>query len=270
MGAFAYPMSEEEEEREEDRPFAASATPHEPEITGTGLTQRRTCKCFEHTNDGGALDVPDAARTITWNDPFYENNPEIVAAFDIDSNKLGEIYEWRGLCAWCLLLLLVGFFIPVTSTSGSAYWWFLWVPVPGSIFVIVHAYKEKYKVERRHVAVARRGVYLDETDEPGSSSLAKRTVLKFDSIASCRVHDMGYCAAAHYSVVIVTRNTNKPTTTSAKVVPEHNSHNVTGLLNGQAFVDLVSAMMEWSKEPSSNTGPSPVDTVQDTTSAEMV
>jgi TM2 domain-containing membrane protein YozV len=197
----------------------------------------------------------------------YKPLPDIIAAFDVNSKKLGEIYELRELFAWWCLLLLVGIFIPVLSTSGSAYIWFLWVPVAGSIFVIVHARKEKYMVERRHVAVARRGVYVDETDEPGSSSLAKRTVLRFDSIVSCGVQDT-VCAPDSYSVVIMTRNTDKPTTSDAKVVPEHISHNVTGLLNGQAFVDLVSAMME----ASSNIGPAldSVSMIRSSTSAEMV
>jgi hypothetical protein len=124
----AHPISEDE-----DGPFAASTTAHEPEIILTGLTQRRTSSGAEptKTNEDKALDIPDAARTITWNDTFYENDPDIIAAFDINSVKLGEIYEWRELCAWCFLLLLVGFFLPVTSTSGSAYWWLLWVPVAG-------------------------------------------------------------------------------------------------------------------------------------------
>jgi hypothetical protein len=265
----AYPISEDE-----DGPFVASATPqHEPEIILTGLTQRRTCYRFEPTKtiDEKVLEIPDAARTITWNDPLYENNPDIIAVFDINSKTLGDMYEWQGLLAGVCLLLLM-FFIPLTSESDSVYWWFLWVPVAGSIFVIVHANKEKYKVERLHVAVARHGVYLDETDEPGSSSLAKRTVLEFDSIVSCRIHDTDSCASTYYSVVIVTQSPEHKRTNHCRRQggSQTLSHNVTGLLNGQVFVDLVSAMMERAEQASSNTGPSSADNVKDTTSAEMV
>jgi hypothetical protein len=85
----AYPIREDE-----DGPFVASATPHEPEIVLAGLTQQRTSSRFENseTNDGGALDIPEAARNITWNDPFYENNPDIIAAFDINYKRLREIH----------------------------------------------------------------------------------------------------------------------------------------------------------------------------------
>jgi hypothetical protein len=136
----------------------------------------------------------------------------------------------------------------------------------GSIAALASVQDKIDMLGRRHVAVARCGVYLDETDEPGGTTLARRVILKFDSIVSCSIS----FTPPYYSVVIVTRNTNKPTTASEEVVPEHNSHNVTGLLNGQVFVDLVSTMMDRSKQASSNTGPSPTDSVRDMTSVEMV
>jgi hypothetical protein len=46
-----------------------------------------------------------------------------------------------------------------------------------SIGAIMEAKKEIYMFGTCHVAVAWCGIYLDETDEPGPSSLAKRTEL---------------------------------------------------------------------------------------------
>jgi hypothetical protein len=273
----AYPISEDE-----DRPFVASATPHEPEIILTGLAHPAadpSSRRLEHseTNDGVAFDLPAAARNISWNDPFYENNPDIIAAFDVNSKKLREIYVGRKLIAWFILIatILLGLILSFAIKGGAVCWVFFWSPIAVSIFVVGTVKKEIYMLERRHVAVARCGVYLDETDEPGSSHLARRTVLKFDSIVSCSVHETGW-SRPHYNVVIVTSNPNTPINPDPNVVvpqPIHISycqHNVTGLSNGQAFVDLVAAMMEWSKQASSNTGSCPVDSVPGTTSAEMV
>jgi hypothetical protein len=271
----AYPVSEDEH-----GPFVAAATAastaeahHEPEIFLTGLIRRRTTSssgCLEHADSNGgaaAFDLPDAARGgITWNDPLYTNNPDIIAAFDFNWNMLRELYDGRRLVAWFFLIasILLGLVLSFAVESGSVCWFFLWMPISGSIVVVGLMRKEVYMVGRRHVAVARRGVYLDETDESGSSHLARRTVLKFDSIVSCSIHETGW-TRPHYNVVILTPNPNKPTNPDPNVVvPEHISHNVTGLRNGQAFVDLVSAMME----AASNTGPNPADRVQD--SAAMV
>jgi hypothetical protein len=270
----AYPISEDE-----DRPFVASATPHEPEIILTGLADTAVdpSRRLEHseTNDGVAFNLPDAARNISWNDPFYENNPDIIAAFDVNSKKLLEIYVGRTLFAWFILIatFLLGLILSFAIKGGAACWGFFWMPIAVSIFVVGAVKKEIYMLERRHVAVARRGVYLDETDEPGSSHLARRTVLKFDSIVSCSVYETGW-SRPHYNVVILTPNPNAPINIDPNVVvplpPIHISHNVTGLSNGQAFVDLVAAMMERSKQASSNTGSCPLDSVPGTTSAEMV
>jgi hypothetical protein len=268
----AYPISEDE-----DGPFAASTTTApEPEIivTTTGLTssRRTTSSGVDHTgtNDGALFNLPDtAARHITWNDSLYENNPDIIAAFDINLDKLREIYVGRGLLAWFLLIVLIlfGLILSFAIKGGWTCWLFLWMPVAVSVFAIGATMKEIHMLGSRHVAVAHRGVYLDETDEPGSSHLARRTVLKFDAIVSCSVSDTGWLRP-HYNVVILYLNPNKPTNPDPNVVvPQHISHNVTGLSNGQAFVDLVCAMMERT-EQATNNGLCPADST--TTSVEMV
>jgi hypothetical protein len=226
--SIAYPMSGEVE------PFVAS-TAHEPKIILAGQINPKE----------SAFDVPDFARGIAWNDPFYESDQEVIAAFDFSSNKIREISVGRELFARFVMTtsILLGWILSVANEDGWICWFYLCGPIAGSIAAIAEAKKEIYMLGRRHVAIARCGIYLDETDEPGFSSLAKRRVLKFDSIVSCRVHDTG-CARPHYSVVIVTRNTDKPATADTSMLPKQISHTVTGLSNGQTFVDLVSAMME--------------------------
>jgi hypothetical protein len=259
----AYPISEDAA----DGPFVASATTtHEPEIIWTGLTHRgRRSGGVEHseTNDGAAFNLSDAARRITWNDPFYENNPDIIAAFDINTEKLRVTYVGQQSCASFLIALSLFNLFVFAVESGWSYGLFLWmINLFMSIAWLAGLQGKIDMLGRRHVAVARCGVYLDEADEPGGTTLAKRTILKFDSIASCRVHDA--FEPTFYSVVIVARNANKSTTADEEVVPEHI---VTGIMNGQAFVDLVSAMMERAKQ---NAGPSPTDSVRDMTSVEIV
>jgi hypothetical protein len=238
----AYPISVEE-----DEPFVASCTTaeqYEPEIIpSNGLENAET-------NEGAAFDLPDTTRGITWSDPFYGNNPDVIASFDFNSNKLREIYDGQGQFAFMflILILLLGLILSNLVEDGSICWLFLWMPVAGSILTIAYARKELYLLGRRHVAVTQCGVYLDEADEPGSSHLAKRTILKFDSIVSCSVHDTG-CARPHYSVTILTR-----TTTAARgtEVPGY-AYSVVGLKNGQTFADLVSAMVEQVTQASSKT-----------------
>jgi hypothetical protein len=250
IDVVAYPISEE------DGPVVASATPlNEPEIVLVGLIH-----ATPETNDV-EFNVTDAARSISWNDPFYANDPDIIAAFHFNSNDLREIYVGREWFGWFMLIvwILVGIFLSFATKIGWNCWWFFWLPVVMSIGSIADAKKEIFMLERRHVAVARSGVYLDETDEPGSASLARRTIIKFESIVSCRIKEAG-CARPLYSVVIRTpyTTTTKPSTpASAKADPEYIAHTVTGLSNGQAFVDLVSAMMKRAKRAkraSANTG----------------
>ncbi len=38
-------------------------------------------------------EIPDVARDVTWNDPFYKNDSNIIAAFDIDQSKIEEYME---------------------------------------------------------------------------------------------------------------------------------------------------------------------------------
>jgi hypothetical protein len=249
----AYPISEE------DEPFAASCTTtaehYEPETILPGVIQRRTSNGLENseTNEGPVFDLPDTASGITWNDPFYRNNPDVIAAFDFHSNKLQQIYVGQGRFAFYFLIfiLLLGLILSVRVEDGLVCWLFLWMPVAGTIIAIAYTRKELFMLGRRHVAVTRCGVYLDEADEPGSSHLAKRTVLKFDAIVSCIVQDTG-CARPQYSVVISTRTT---TTARGTVVPDY-TYSVVGLLNGQTFADLVSAMVEQVTQASPKTGSS--------------
>jgi hypothetical protein len=247
IDVIAYPIGEEE-----DGPVVASATPlNEQEIVLAGLIH-----ATPETNDV-EFNLPDAAHSISWNDPFYANDPDVIAAFHFNSNNLREIYVGRERFGWFMLIvwILVGVFLSFVTKIGWNCWWFFWLPVSMSIASIEEAKKEIYMLGRRHVAVALSGVYLDETDEPGSAPLARQTIIKFESIVSCHIMEAG-CARPLYSVVIRTPyTTTKPSTTaSAKADPEYISHTVTGLSNGQAFVDLVSVMMKRAKRASGNTG----------------
>jgi hypothetical protein len=182
---------------------------HEPEVILAGVINPNT----DTATDGGAFHVPDVARciSITWNDPFYENENDIIAAFDFNLNDLRDIYAFQETGSWFNLIasILLGLFVSFGMEGGWVWWILLSFPLFGSILLIAEAQEELYMLGRRHVAVAQCGVYLDETEEPGSSTLAKRTVVKFESIVSCReVQDMD-CINPRYRVVIMT---NEPTT----------------------------------------------------------
>lgn len=103
------------------------------------------------------------------------------------------------------------------------------------LILIILITKTINMVRRRHVAVTRRGVFFDETDEPGGQTLARRQVFSMDSIQECRVNEYG-CIHPMYNLVILVK---LPGWFSPVV-----SHSIEGIDNGQEFVNLVLAIKE--------------------------
>jgi hypothetical protein len=129
--------------------------------------------------------------TVTWSDPFYENNKDVIAAFDMDYDYVRRMFSARrnaflAGAAFCLLLSVVLY---------KTVFWFsvlLWITVVPLLGQAVDLNKSLHLMLRRHVAIARRGVYVDDADQPHSLRLARRQVIALDTINGCQVDEVGW------------------------------------------------------------------------------
>jgi hypothetical protein len=187
-------------------------------------------------------DIPDAARDVTWSDSFYQNDTDIVAAFDIDHTMLDKnsmsrqsIYYFVIISAFLLFIFSwtgtikddPALFILQVSIGVSV------VFLPVLALIISDERRQNYRRRRTHIAIAQRGIYFDQVDEPGSRTLKSRTVATYDQMHECKVKIEEGCCQPKYEVVIyAVTNKSEPL------------FKVDGLVATQTFVDIVQAMME--------------------------
>jgi hypothetical protein len=187
-------------------------------------------------------DVPDAARDVTWSDSFYQNDTDVIAAFDIDHMMLDKnsmsrqsLYYFIIIIAILLIFLLwtvtivddpVLFTLQVFSVSSV-----IFLPVLALLISVER--RQNYRRRRAHIAIAQRGIYFDQVDEPGSRTLKSRAVASYDQIHECKVKvEEGCCQPKYEVVVYAVTNKSEPL------------FKVDGLVATQKFVDIVHAMME--------------------------
>jgi hypothetical protein len=191
-------------------------------------------------------DIPDVARDVTWSDSFYQNDTDVIAAFDINHTMLDKKSMSRqSTCYFIIIIATLLIFLRWTSTvSGTSIddpaLFILQVSigislvlVPFLAFCIFDERRQNYRRRRTHVAIAQRGIYLDQVDEPGSRTLKSRTVASYDLIHECKVKiEEGCCKPKYEVVVYAVTNKSEPL------------FKVDGLVATQKFVDIVHAMKE--------------------------
>jgi hypothetical protein len=136
--------------------------------------------------------VPDIARNFTWNDPFYENDADVIAAFDLDYLKLDFDAKARVAVVGFFYFAFVVTCIFVISLELVFAWFFLF---PAGFYIAsaaVAANKNVIRNQRLHVAIAPRGVYVDEAANPGSLRRVRREIIPFETITQCCVEDTGW------------------------------------------------------------------------------
>jgi hypothetical protein len=182
--------------------------------------------------------------TWTWRDTFYEDDADVIAVFDIDHERMK-----RGIVEMCIAQLVVGllFFAMnlatfVTLGVHSEQWRLISFTLGLLGFklttgAILRARSELAMVERQHVAIANRGVYLDETDTPGSLLLGKRKVIDFDSILDCVIHEYG--CRRRIKIKVLDRSDPAASNTPD---PNHNDQILPDITERSMFVALVIAM----------------------------
>ena len=206
-------------------------------------------------------DIPNVARGMTWNDPFYEGNndpgecaPDIIAAFDIDRTLFDQ--PTSEICKNFILIPILSLCtLPIFIVFGLAevFMWlyFIYCFIVLIMYVLVDSRRSeaKARISRMHIAISPRGIYIDEADAPGSFSIACRTTIKYDEIKKCQVKSE-YNYFHHKMLYTLTINTaddrelKTESGTSLGFVPKYT---FVGIRNQQKFVDIVNAMMEHQK-----------------------
>jgi hypothetical protein len=215
-----------------------------PPLGSAQRTRQRVVDKWKTTLNIGPL----AARDVEWRDPFYDNRHEILVAFDVDYEKLEKelVTERRAKCtrlyhsiiATGLVFCFFWFLAVGLSDLG------LYITITGicifSRFALRYAASMKTKemilLMRRHIAITKEGVCLDDSDEPGSLNLVRRQVIKFGSIVKCCVKDVGWFRPS-YRVWIYPEGTEDGNAACR-------AYSIRGLVNGQEFVDIVQAMAD--------------------------
>jgi hypothetical protein len=201
--------------------------------------------------------LPDIARGLAWSDRFYEERKELLIAFDIDYEKLEHelVAEWRAKCAGvyhsigivglcCFLWLVVEFGLWFMALTMTPFLCYLYAVSCDTVLQYVSSFKTKEMIllMRRHIAITKEGVCLDDSDELGSLNLVRRQVIKFDSIAKCCVKDVGWFRPS-YRVWIYPEGT-EPCNAACS------AYSIRGLVNGQEFADIVQAMVDLERQTS--------------------
>lgn len=179
--------------------------------------------------------VPDAARGLSWDDPLYENDPDVIAAFDVAYEKIDRSDRQRQIA-----LIAMGIPIICTVSVIISDKWSFWSNLLALVALLVVAVavvrKGAYRKQRLHVAVARRGVYVDEVAHPGICRLMRRQVIAYDRIIACTVEDRGWFWPTFNVVLMTGREGTVPDDTPC------NSVDIPGLEAPQTCVDIIKAV----------------------------
>jgi hypothetical protein len=198
-------------------------------VVTTTATQNHSSEGQLFRSKCHADDIPDVARDATWYDSFYENDADVIAAFDINHEMLDRNsalrLNYRIAAISVLLIPLFGLGL---------------VPLLFCVIFILEERMQIYRRQRTHVAIARQGIYHDLVDEPGSQVLMSRTVTSYDQIEKCMVRVEEGCSYIKYTVVVDTKSSGS----FFSPVPGETVFKVDGLVGTQKFVDIVKAMME--------------------------
>ena len=193
----------------------AVAVAHEKDTSTNRKVYRSICDPDE---------IPDVARDVTWYDPFYENDSNIIAAFDIDQNKVKEYMEKSKLYyLWAVVVMLLVYLL-----LGE------FAAMIGLIYLLVAINSARalhYHYRTVHIAISRNGIYVDECDD-SNQTLMLRTIIKYENINEIFIASFSY--VTNYRMYEAYIKNAEGTITNVFY----------GFFPVQKFVDIVKAMVE--------------------------
>lgn len=222
-------------------------------------------------SDGSAFSERLRKMDQDWRDPFYSgdgNNRDetVLASFDIDRDGVqNEIKSQLATVMTVIMRMLLAVILLCVLPFFWAYWeidTFLAPVMFLVLFCIADAVfpscdvtfinsqkptKRMLMAQRRHVAIGRDGIYLDDADE-NNRHLARRRIIPFGAIATCHIKEVGFYRPCYIVVITTvptpTDNGTKSTSHQRRDVSGGNDelqaqYGIHGLCKVQAFVDVV-------------------------------
>ena len=212
-------------------------------------------------------DIPEMARGLTWNDPFYDSidqsdtSTDIIAAFDIDRTLFDrstyDIFKWFILSPTCFLIfyillriLIDGYYDDRSDNGFVVLLYIMYCSGLSTLYFLVDCQRResRSRLHCTHIAISTRGIYIDQVESPGSYNLMCRTRIKFDEIKKCQVISEYQCInrTMNYKITINTKDdreikTEKDDGTNSIFIPRFT---IQGIRKQQKFVDIVNVMME--------------------------
>lgn len=169
-------------------------------------------------------EIPDVARAVTWYDPFYENDSNVIAAFDIDQSKVKEYIEMSKLYYIWVVIMGLAFY--------AFFGWLATVVFGVQLLLSINNTRLLHSHYRNiHIAISRDGIYVDECDDT-NRTLMLRTIIKYENIHDVSIASYSFMSNSRYYEVSIKNAEGKVTNV------------LYGFFPVQKFVDIVNAMME--------------------------
>lgn len=185
---------------------------------------------------------PPEAVDDDWKDPFYDDERDVISVFLLDHEMLDRksklFYKYMKLftiAVTCGVFILC-FVMPVAIVLFFALYLglILFIVFP---ILIREERNESHRRKRTHIAIASQGIYVDETDEPGSKILQRRTIHRFNEIRHCSVERTEPFGIIIFQVIL--KNLNRKTI-----------RKIDGLLGAHKFAETVNGLLvKENKEP---------------------
>lgn len=176
---------------------------------------------------------PETSCDDDCKDPFYDDEEDVLAVFLLDQEILNRksklFYHYMALFS---IVVTCGIFVLyfVMPPYIFAFFVFYLGVIMFVVFpiLILDERSERYRRERTHIAITRQGVYVDETDEPGSKILRHRTIHCFNEIRHCSVERTEPFGLIIFQVIV--KNMNRKTI--LKIDGMFGAHKFAETLNG--------------------------------------
>jgi hypothetical protein len=176
-------------------------------------------------------DIPTIARDVTWNDPFYQNDKNVIAAFDIDQNQVEQYLENTKKYYYMILITFIG-----------VMFYSVLIAIFICIFWLGHVNVRRSKCSRYrtvHIAITQNGIYVDECDRSSYpyQKLMQRTIIKYETIHKCYIQTYSFWFHPYYEIIFENTKNEMMNT-------------ILGFFEVQKFVDIMNVMIESSNRAS--------------------
>jgi hypothetical protein len=216
------------------------------------LRARKVQDSFPLPRNELIAEPPETSGDVDWKDPFYDEEEDVMAVFLLDHEILDRksklFYDYMALFSIVVTcgIFVLYFVMPAYIFAFFAFYLglILFIVFP---ILILEERSERHRRERTHIAITRQGVYVDETEEPSSKILQRRTIHRFNEIQKCSVERTEPFGLIIFQVIL--KNLNRKTVLK-----------IDGLLGAHKFSETVNGFLsEENKKPMDDSSYIPPD-----------